>query len=170
MKKGRWAAVLVCSALVGAAIALLYLALRGNEEQYVPVIALALIAITPFAASWLSGRATPLVAGAGGLALGIAATVAASAFDQGGTGAMPLTLGVAVSGAIALAGDARSVWGRVVAVAFVVIYAYVSGRVFSAAFAYPVLGFADEFVDVLSGRRSRRSTNLPTPNGADRPD
>jgi hypothetical protein len=169
MKKGRWTAVGVCSFLVGAAIALLYLALRGSEVPYVPVLALGLIAITPLIASWLSGRTTPLVAGAGGLALGIAATVAASALDQGGTGAMPLALGVAVSGAIALNGDARMLWGRIGAVAIVAIYAFASGRVFSAAFAYPVLGFADELVDAISGRRSRSAKSRQAPTEADRP-
>lgn len=141
-----------CSVVVGVAIALLYLVLRGSTVRFVPALALLLLAAVPFFASSLSGHVAPLVAGAGGLALGIAVTVGAAALNQGGTGALPLTLGVAVAGAVALKGPARTIWGRLAAIVLLAVYASFSGRLISAAFVYPVLGVADELVDTLSRR------------------
>jgi hypothetical protein len=157
MKPGRWLAVGTCTVMVGAAIALLSLVLnrtidRGSPLRFAPVVALALLAVAPFVASLLSGHALPFVGGAGGLAIGIAVTVAAAALDQGGTGAFALTIGVTVAGALALRGSTRAIVGRLPAIALLAVYSYFSGRLLSAAFVYPLLGVADELVDALSGR------------------
>jgi hypothetical protein len=163
MKPGRWLAIGTCSVMVGAAIALLSLVLnrtidRGSPLRFAPVVALALLALAPFVASLLSGRVVPFVGGAGGLAIGIAVTVAAAALDQGGTGAFALTIGVAVAGALALQGSTRAIVGRLPALALLGVYSYFSGRLISAGFAYPLLGIADELVDAF------------TKNGATPPD
>ncbi len=156
MTRTRWVAVVASSVLVGGAVALLSLVLSGEIDGgrllYAPAAALVLLAASPFVASVLSGRGTPLVAGAGGLALGIGAAVAAAAFDQGGTGAFSLAMGVGVAGAIALHGPARTFPARVVALALLAAYALASDRMISAAFAYPLLGIADELVESFSGR------------------
>ena len=163
MKPGRWLAVVSCSVMVGAAIALLSLVLnrtidRGDALRYAPVAALTLLALAPFVAAFASGRTLPFVGGAGGLAIGIAVAVVAAALDQGGTGAFAVTLAVAVAGALALHGSARAYIGRVPTIALLAVYSYFSGRLLSAAFAYPLLGIADELVDAL------------TRNGASPPD
>jgi hypothetical protein len=155
MKRGRWLAVVVCSAIVGASIGLLSLVLnrtidRGSPLRFAPIAALVLLAVAPFLAAWLSGRTLPFVGGAGGLAIGIAVTVVAAAIEQGGTGASALTLGVAVAGSLALRGSGRSIWGRTPAIVLLGLYAYFSGRLVSAAFAYPLLGIADELIDAFT--------------------
>jgi hypothetical protein len=155
MKRGRWLAVVVCTIVVGASIALLSLVLnrtidRGSPLRFAAVAAVVLLAVAPFLAAWLSGRTLPFVGGAGGLAIGIGATVAAAAIEQGGTGAFALTLGIAVAGALSLKGSGRSVWGRLPALALLAVYAYYSGRLVSAAFAYPLLGVADELIDAFT--------------------
>ncbi len=155
MKQGRWLAVASCSLMVGAAIAMLSLVLnrtidRGSPLRFAPVAALALLALAPFAASFLSRRTLPFVGGAGGLAIGIAVTVTAAALDQGGTGAFALTLGAIVAGALALRGSTRAIVGRLPAIALLGLYAYFSGRLISAVFAYPLLGVVDELVDTVA--------------------
>lgn len=155
MKRGRWLSVVTCSVMIGASVGLLSLVLnrtidRGSPLRFAPVAALALLALAPFAASFLSGRTLPFVGGAGGLAIGIAAAVIAAALEQGGTGAFALTLAVAVAGALALRGSASAYIGRVPAIALLAVYAYLSGRLISAAFVYPLLGVADELVDAFT--------------------
>jgi hypothetical protein len=155
MKPGRWLAIVSCSVMVGAAIALLSLVLnrtidRGSPLRFAAVAALALLALAPFAAAFLSGRTLPFVGGAGGLAIGIAVAVAAAALDQGGTGAFAATLSVAVAGALSLRGSARAYVGRIPTIALLAVYSYFSGRLISAAFAYPLLGIADELVDAFT--------------------
>jgi hypothetical protein len=162
MTRSRWAAVGTCTVVVGAAVGLLSLVLyrvidSGDPLLLAPIAALVLLALTPFVASWLSGRAAPLVAGAGGLALGIGATVVAAALDQGGTGAFPVTMGVAVAGLIALHAPGRTIWGRVVAIALLAGYALASGRLISAAFVYPLFGVADEIVESFGSGRPAHS-------------
>jgi hypothetical protein len=155
MKRGRWLAVVVCSVVVGTSIALLQMVLNrtiegGGSVRFAVVAALVLLAIAPFLAAWLSDRALAFVGGAGGLAIGIAVAVAAAAIDQGGTGAFAVTLGVAIAAALSLRGSGRSIWGRVPALALLGVYAYLSGRLISAAFAYPLLGVADELVEAFA--------------------
>ena len=155
MQPGRWVAVISCSVIVGAAIALLSLVLnrtidRGSPLRFAPVAALTLLALAPFVAALLSARTLPFVGGAGGLAIGIAVTVAAAAIEAGGTGAFALTLGVVVAGALALRGSTRAIVGRLPTIALLAVYSYFSGRLISAAFAYPLLGIADELVDVFT--------------------
>jgi len=155
VKPGRWLAVVSCSVMVAAAVALLSLVLnrtidRGDALRFAPVAALSLLALAPFVAAFASGRTLPFVGGAGGLAIGIAVAVAAAALDQGGTGAFVLTLAVAVAGALALHGSARAYVGRIPTIAVLAMYAYFSGRLLSAAFAYPLLGLADELVDAIT--------------------
>ena len=155
MKPGRWVAVLSCSVMVGASVALLSLVLnrtidRGDPLRFAPVIALTLLALAPFVAAIASGRSLPYVGGAGGLAIGIAVALAAAALDQGGTGAFALTTSVAVAGALALRGSARAYVGRVPTIALLAVYSYFSGRLISAAFVYPLLGIADELVDAFT--------------------
>jgi hypothetical protein len=124
--------------------------------RLLPYVALVLFAVVPFLASWLSEHPAPLGAAAGGLALGIGATVAAAAaIERGGSGAMPLALGVAVAGTIALRGTSVSIWTRLAAVVVIASYAAISERFVSAIFVYPLLGFADELADVF-GARPRR--------------
>ena len=155
MKPGRWFAVSTCSVMVGASVALLSLVLnrtidRGSPVRFAPVVALTLLALAPFAAAFLSGRTLPYVGGAGGLAIGIGVAVGAAAIDAGGTGALALTTAVAVAGALALHGSARAYVGRIPTIAILAVYAYFSGRLLSAAFAYPLLGIADELVDAFT--------------------
>ncbi len=151
-----------CTAIVAAATLLLYLVLywagEGEESvlRFVPYVALLLFAATPFCAAWLSDHNAALTAAAGGLAVGIGTTVAAAAaIERGGTGAMPLTLGLAVAGLIALRSNGPAVWARLVAVALIAAYASISERFVSALFVYPLLAFADELTDVVSTRRAR---------------
>lgn len=167
MTRARWIAIGVCSLVVAGAVGLLSVVLsrgveRGSPLRFAPVAALALLAAVPFVASLLSGRERPLVAGAGGLALGIGATVAAAALDQGGTGAFPLAMGVAVAGAIALDGPTRTTWGRLAIVVVVGVYALASERIISAVFAYPLIGIADEFVESFGRRPDRPSERATT--------
>jgi hypothetical protein len=171
MKSGRWLAVGTCSVMVGASVALLSLVLnrtidRGSPLRFAAVAALALLALAPFAAAFLSGRTVPFVGGAGGLAIGIAVAVAAAALDQGRTGSFAVTTSVAVAGALALRGSARAYVGRIPTIAILAVYAYFSGRLLSAGFAYPLLGIADELVDAFtkdgttpSGRSARVTTS-----------
>lgn len=147
----------VSSLIIGAAVALLSLVLYrviedGDLLRFAPVAALVLLAAAPFVAALLSGRERPLVAGAGGLALAIGATVAAAALDQGGTGAFPLTMGAGVAGAVALGGGSRTLWARLAVLALLAVYSLASERIISAVFAYPLFGIADEIVDSLRRR------------------
>lgn len=158
MTRARWIAVGICSLIVGAAVGLLSLVLyrviaEGGLLRLAPVAALTLLAAAPFAAAAFSRHERPLVAGAGGLALAIGATVAAAALDQGGTGSLPLTMAVGVGGAIALAGPARTVWARLAVLAVLAVYSLASDRIVSAVFAYPLFGVADELVESFGGRR-----------------
>lgn len=159
----------VTSLIVGVAVGLLSLVLHrvideGDLLRFAPIAALALLAVAPFVAAVLSGRERPLVAGAGGLALAIGATVAAAALNQGGTGAFPLTMAVGVAGAIALTGGERTLWGRLAVLAVLAAYSLASERIISAVFAYPLFGIADEIVESF-GRRpaapSERATTSP---------
>lgn len=157
----------VSSLIVGAGVGLLSLVLyrvidEGGLLRFAPIAALALLAAAPFAAALLSGRERPFVAGAGGLALAIGATVAAAALDQGGTGAFPLTMAVGVAGAIALGGGERTLWGRLGVLVLLAIYSLVSERIISAIFAYPLFGIADEIIDSFGRRPTEPSARATT--------
>lgn len=146
---------MVCSILVGTSVALLSLVLnrtieRGDALRLAPAAALVLLAIAPFAAAYLSARSLAFVGGAGGLAIGIAAAIAAAAAKPGGTGAFSLTVSTVVAGSLALSGSARAYVGRVPAILVLAVYSYLSGRLISAAFVYPLLGIADELVDAFT--------------------
>lgn len=167
MTRARWIAVGGCSLVVGAAVGLLSLVLyrvieEGDLLRFAPIAALVLLGAAPFAAALLSGRERPFVAGAGGLALAIGATVAAAALDQGGTGAFPLTMAVAVAGSIALAGGERTLWGRLGVLAVLAVYALASDRIISAVFAYPLFGVADEIVESFGRRPEARGERATT--------
>jgi hypothetical protein len=161
MKQGRWIAVTVCSGLVALATGMLYIALSRDYTadqviRYFPYFALAFIAITPLAAAGLSGSASWFAAGAGGLAIGIATTVVAAGLNSGGTGVMPLTLGVVVGGVIGLRADTHlAIWLRLIVAAALAVYAVASGRLVTLVFVYPLLGFADEFADAIVVRRNK---------------
>ena len=159
MSRGRWLAVAVSTIAVGLGSLLLDLMLSGemqadSSSRYLPYVALGLYAVSPFLGAVLSGRSAALVAAARGLALGICATIAAAAIHPG-SGAMPLALGVAIAGLVALSSTANAVWLRLVAVALVVAYALISERLISIVFAYPLLGLADEITDLITARRAR---------------
>ena len=146
--------------MIAAGIGVLYLVLYrviepGSILRFVPYFMLALFAAAPFVAAWLSGRTAPLGAAAGGLALGIAATVGAAAAARVGSGAMPLALGVAVAGTISLKDAEWAIWARLIAVVLLAVYAWFSDRLVGAIFAYPLLGLADEFADAFASWRSR---------------
>lgn len=154
MPKGRWTAIIFATALVGIGVGLLYLVLSeaitdSSAFRYFPYGALAAFAASPFVAAFVSGRGSSLAVGAGGLALGIVATVVAATLNNGGTGAMPLALGIALSGLVALGGSTQKVIGRLLACAAIGAYAFYSGRLISVLFAYPLLGLADEFADMI---------------------
>lgn len=167
MKPGRWIAVGVCGGLVAIGTGLLYLALSGDVDgtsslRFFPYFALLAWIAAPFAAAALSSSTTPLVAGAGGLALGIAAAVVTAGLRAGNTGVVPVTLGIAVGGIVGLRADSRTaIWLRVAAAVLLAVYAAVSQRLVTIVFVYPVLGFADEFADAIGSRRRR-------PKGDDR--
>jgi hypothetical protein len=162
MKRGRWIAVAVCSGLVAIAAGLLFAALAddvsGSALRFAPYFALAMLALTPLAAGLLSGSATPFAAGAGGLAVGIAVTVVAAGLRAGGTGVMPLTLGIAVGGIVCLRADNHmEIYLRLAVTALLAVYATYSGRLVTIVFIYPLLGFADEFADAIAGRKARKN-------------
>lgn len=166
MKQGRWIAIGVCGSLIAIATGLLYLALSGDSTgsilRFAPYLALGLLAVAPLLAGLVSGNATPFAAGAGGLASGIAITVAASALNSGGTGVMPLTLGIAAGGIIGLRADVRlESYLRLAATALLAVYAASSGRLATLVFVYPLLGFADELADVFAARRRDRPQREP---------
>lgn len=161
---GRWVAVGACTGLVAVSAGMLYLAISLDLEQgdpafYLPYVALGLLLVTPFVAAALSGAASAFATGAGGVAVGIAATVFGAALDGGGSGILPLTLGIAVGGLIALRATSRaSVWTRIVATIVVSVFAVASARIVSLIFVYPLLGFADELADLFAGRRRVRTS------------
>lgn len=151
----------MCSGLVAIAAGLLFVALSddvtGSALRFAPYFALALLAITPLAAGLLSGSATPFAAGAGGLAVGIAVTVVAAGLRAGGTGVMPLTLGIAVGAIVGLRADNHTeIYLRLFVTALLAVYAVYSQRLVTIVFVYPLLGFADEFADAIASRKARR--------------
>lgn len=162
MKQGRWIAVAVCSILVALATGLLYVALsreiRADEFlRFAPYLSLALFVVTPLAAAWLSGTAAWVKTGGGGLALGIATTVLAAGLNSGGTGVMPLALGIAVSGIVGMRAHSKTaIWLRLAVTVLVAVYAVASGRLVTLIFIYPLLGFADELADITGARRRPR--------------
>ncbi|MEX2393112.1 MAG: hypothetical protein WD826_01400, partial [Actinomycetota bacterium] len=88
----------------------------------------------------------------------------ASAAIHPGNGAMPLAVGIAVAGLVALHSTPNALWLRLVAVAIVVAYAQYSGRLVSIVFAYPLLGLADEISDLILTRsaRAKRKESVPS--------
>ena len=165
MKRGRWVAVCVTTLVVAIAVGLLHLVLVvGGDSpalRYSPIVALGLLALVPFAAAPLSEHPAPYAGGAGGLALGIAATVTAAAMHQGRSDVMPLAIGVAIGGVVALAAPNRlALWFRLGATALLGVYAAVAQNLITVLFAYPLLGFTDEAAELIAVRRSRdRSSN-----------
>jgi hypothetical protein len=152
----------MCASLVALATGALFLALsreiRGDDLlRFAPYVSLVLFAVTPAAAAWFSASPTWYASGAGGLAVGIAITVAAASLNSGGTGVMPLTLGIAVGGIIGLRADSHAaIYLRLVVTALLAIYAVASGRIVTLVFVYPLLGFADEFADIFRSRAKPR--------------
>lgn len=162
MKQGRWIAVAVCSFLIAFGTGMLYVALSRPDAlpasivRFFPYGALLLIAVVPLVAAAISGSATWFAAGGGGLAVGIAVAVLAAALNNGGNGVLPLTLGIAIGGVIALRAENHvAIWMRLAVTVLLAVYAIASGRLAALAFVYPLLAFADEFADVIAGRRRR---------------
>lgn len=152
----------MCTALSVIATGMLSLSLNGSEARFLPIAAMVVLGAIPFVAAGLSGRASAVAAGAGGLALGVTATVIAAALHQGGTGALPFTVGGAVSAAVALSGPKRVIPARAVAIVVLIVYAIASERLISGVFVYPLLGIADEIADAFAGRGAKPKEPVPT--------
>jgi hypothetical protein len=168
MKPGRWIAIGACAALVTLATGMLYVALDsgmapGSSYRFFPYFAFGFLAVAPLLASGLSGSSSWFATGAGGLAMGIAVAVLASALNSGGTGVMPIALGITLGGIVGLRAESRTaIYLRLGAAVLLAVYAAASGRLLTFVFIYPVLGFADEFADAFASRKKTERQTVAT--------